>query len=369
MQLERLMSNSLPESNKWEVLSEKGFSAVFILGSQSLAKLRKNLGPKFYGIVASAVLAVGALTISPEAIAETSSQPELSPPLSHQVVEGDTLYNIATKYKFEGEDVNVALERIYKTNPDAFDGSASRLKVGSVLDLSLNNPMISSNKIASDLSKVDRKSLKNSEKAVQVFEAFKSAGFTDVQSKQLTGQIFRENSFHDRYLFGTHRDPANKITNIGMISWQKERAVNLDKFLMDIQTKEGIQIFDENGKMLRNQDTLNAQARFIMHEMQTNTHNSPNPEYHQNKRIHAWLATESPSDEMGRQAVGADFIRWRSTDSVYAANGNKNIDAGYRYLNEGLNNYDLIIKGVNDNDSKKAHNKNKTNTHKQYKKG
>ena len=43
----------------------------------------------------------------------------------------------------------------------------------------------------------------------------------------MSAEIGRENLFNLDFLFGSHADPKNGATNVGLISWQEIRAKKL----------------------------------------------------------------------------------------------------------------------------------------------
>lgn len=71
---------------------------------------------------------------------------------------------------------------------------------------------------------------------LKVYQAFMNTGvLTDKQARYLTAEVGRENDFKNSGLYGSHTDNNNGQKNIGMISWQKDRAVNLEKYLVVFQ--------------------------------------------------------------------------------------------------------------------------------------
>jgi hypothetical protein len=186
------------------------------------------------------------------------------------------------------------------------------------------------NEVGQDPEDITQPDLSRSERnALMVFNAFRNAGFSPAQAEHLTGEIHRENAFQDRYLFGTHRDPANNATNLGMISWQGPRAPALETYMREIEENEGIRLFDDNGNMLRNQDVLNAQARFVRHEMETGSHGGSR---RQNERIQTWLANENPPDNLSRDILGGSYIRWALNNPQYRNSGLQNRAEGMSIL-------------------------------------
>ena len=63
------------------------------------------------------------------------------------------------------------------------------------------------------------------------YDAFTAAGFSHKQSLALTAEVGRENGFQEKFMFGTHSDPYNNATNLGMLSMQGPRLTNLKEAL------------------------------------------------------------------------------------------------------------------------------------------
>lgn len=130
-----------------------------------------------------------------------------------------------------------------------------------------------------------------------VFTAFKNAGFSDEQARQLTAQVGRENEYNPRYLFGTHTDANNGLTNIGMISWQGSRGTRLRQEMQQ-------QGFIKNGKMVQSQEALDYQAKYLAREM------ANDPAYARTRRD--FMQNPNPTYEKGMGALNDNFIRWDS---------------------------------------------------------
>lgn len=154
--------------------------------------------------------------------------------------------------------------------------------------------------------------------ATDVYRAFREAGFSDQQSKALTAEINRENSMRPEYLFGEHLDPANRATNVGMLSWQGSRAPQALQFLRD----RGVA--DEAGNITPGYDALRAQAEFIRYEMENN------PEYAKTKEV--FLSNPEIDPAVAHRVLGDDYIRWRRTDPEYSGSGYGRIYEGYNLL-------------------------------------
>ena len=130
-----------------------------------------------------------------------------------------------------------------------------------------------------------------------VYTAFKNAGFSDEQARQLTAQVGRENDYNQRYLFGTHTDANNGLTNIGMISWQGSRGTTLRREMEQ-------QGFIKNGKMVQSQEALDYQAKYLAREM------ANDPAYARTRRD--FMQNPNPTYELGMGALNDNFIRWDS---------------------------------------------------------
>ncbi|HEX8637765.1 MAG TPA: phage tail tip lysozyme, partial [Pyrinomonadaceae bacterium] len=83
-------------------------------------------------------------------------------------------------------------------------------------------------------------------------------GWSENARLSLLGDLGRENGWNRDVIFGGHSDPDNKEFNRGIISWQKDRRVNLDNYLK----KQGVY-----GR--RNDDELRGMVRFLDEEMKS----------------------------------------------------------------------------------------------------
>lgn len=150
-----------------------------------------------------------------------------------------------------------------------------------------------------------------------VLQAFQNAGLSPNQARILAAEVGRENSFQDRYLWGYHKDPGNGAVNLGLISWQGMRGRNLEKHL-------AAQGLIKNGVMEQSQRALDAQARFLVHEIKTD------PTYVKTKKL--FLSNPDVDYNTGVRVLGKDFIRWRIDDPKYAAKGAATRDKFYQKL-------------------------------------
>ena len=160
---------------------------------------------------------------------------------------------------------------------------------------------------------------KRTETAKMVFDSFKNAGFSDAQAKALTAEINREGSFNPAYLYGSHTDAANRATNVGMLSWQGDRADRLMSFMAD----RGL--IDPAGRITPGQAALNAQAEYLRSEMEND------PSYAATRET--FLANPNIDQETAHNILGKNFIRWRIDDPKYRGSGFDRISEGYDLLN------------------------------------
>lgn len=139
-----------------------------------------------------------------------------------------------------------------------------------------------------------------------VYNAFIKAGYSPNQAKHLLEEVGRENSFKTSLLLGTHSDPYNKATNMGLISWQGSRRTKLLNHLK----AEGV--MDSSGKWLGNkQDILDSQARFMMNEMKTSY----------KRTAKEFLNNPNVDRATSIRTLGEDYIAWRIKDPQYRVKG------------------------------------------------
>ena len=150
---------------------------------------------------------------------------------------------------------------------------------------------------------------------MRVYTAFKTAGFSEQQARILTAEIGRENSYNPKYLFGGHADP-HKGMNMGMLSWQGSRRDELVRFLNSAGA------LTKDGNITPTQEGLNAQARFILWELQ-NTH----------KKVGQQFLSDTEIDyAKGAYLIGKFYIKWRIDDPRYSRSGISNRDSFYNML-------------------------------------
>jgi hypothetical protein len=157
--------------------------------------------------------------------------------------------------------------------------------------------------------------------ATDVYNAFRRQGLSHQQAMALTAEINRENSFNPNFLFGTHTDAANQARNVGMLSWQGDRASRL----LDFMGSRGL--VDEQGRIRQTPEAIDAQAQYLRWEMENL------PEYAKTRE--QFLANPDVDFDTAHTVLGDNFIRWRRTDPQYRDSGYGRIDEGYSLL-EGL---------------------------------
>lgn len=134
---------------------------------------------------------------------------------------------------------------------------------------------------------------------VAVYKAYRNAGLSHTQSLAITAEVGRENSFRADIAFGNHTDPArdkngNKIRNLGMLSWNQGRDVNLERYL----NQKGVM---RNGQMAQTQANLNAQAQFSVGEMKSPTYAG---------KLKNFFNNPNASPEAFAKELGQGYIVW-----------------------------------------------------------
>ncbi|HBF65957.1 MAG TPA: hypothetical protein DDW34_09655, partial [Clostridium sp.] len=167
---------------------------------------------------------------------------------------------------------------------------------------------------------------KQQQNMIMVYNSFLHAGFTPKQAAIMTAEVGRENSFNSASLFGTHYDPEKKhLTNGGMISFNQDRKIELDKLMME----KGLVSKGKVGtaSYVENQASLDAMAQFMYKELSTKSHYAT-----------AWnaLNDDSKSVDQVHYAVGKNYIVWRIDDEKYRESGEKNRKDFAEMLNKEL---------------------------------
>ena len=130
---------------------------------------------------------------------------------------------------------------------------------------------------------------------LKVYQAFMNTGaLTDQQARYFTAEVGRENDYKSKSLFGGHADHNNGARNLGMISWQKDRATKLTSFLKS----KGL--IDDAGNIKQTQEALDAQANFLVNEVFSNRSYS--------KSKNALMGNAGYSELL--KTVGKNFIGW-----------------------------------------------------------
>lgn len=155
---------------------------------------------------------------------------------------------------------------------------------------------------------------------VLVYAAFRKAGFSHKGAKVLTAEVGRENDFQEKYLYGGHSDPANKASNLGLISWQGDRREALLKHLKE----QGA--LGEDGRIVPTPKSLVAQATFLRTEMATGKHGGGQP-------LVDMLSREDISYRQAAQDVGKGFIKWRYDDPEFKSHHDRR-DNYYKRVSE-----------------------------------
>ena len=141
------------------------------------------------------------------------------------------------------------------------------------------------------------------------YNALRKVGYSDNQAKHLLEEIGRENGFQTSLLLGTHSDPANRATNMGLVSWQGERRTALINHLK----REGV--MDSSGKWIANkQAIIESQARFMRQEMNK-----------YKRTVNEFLNNPDVDRTTSIRTLGEDYIAWRIKDPQYRAIGLNNM--------------------------------------------
>jgi hypothetical protein len=165
---------------------------------------------------------------------------------------------------------------------------------------------------------------------IMAFSSFKKLGYTDEAAKTLVSEIGRENGFNEDEtgklgdIFGYHVDPYNKVTNVGMFSWQGSRAKNLEKILKEKKLLV-------NGKIKRSQESMDVMAEFLDEEMKLDD---------KMKDARAALFDSNKTYDDIQDIIGRKVIKWRIDDPRYRDKGLKNQDHFFNSISS-------LVKGRN----------------------
>lgn len=130
----------------------------------------------------------------------------------------------------------------------------------------------------------------------KVYSAFLNAGMSPNQARAFAAEVGRENGFQERYIYGSHSDPANKKTNVGFLSWQGSRRDQL----LSLLRQRGL--LNANGSIKRGQPALDTMARFVVREINTN------PSYARTKNT--VLANPNVDYKTANRVIGKNYVRW-----------------------------------------------------------
>ncbi|PIT64875.1 CHAP domain-containing protein [Snodgrassella alvi] len=168
--------------------------------------------------------------------------------------------------------------------------------------------------------------------AQQIYASLREHGLSAQQARIMTAEIGRENSFNPDFLFGSHTDPKNGATNVGLISWQGIRA----KKLIAELTAKGLY---KNGKITRSKASLDEMVKYMLSEI------SNNPAYSKTKK--EFLDNPNVAYDKGHKILGDNYIIWRQDDPKYKS-GHDRRDAFFKQTAnmEMAYNANRISKGV-----------------------
>ena len=150
--------------------------------------------------------------------------------------------------------------------------------------------------------------------AQQIYNSLREHDFSEQQARIMVAEIGRENSFNPDYLFGTHGDPKNRQPNIGLISWQGDRAKGLIKRL----TEKGLY---KNGKITRSKASIDEMVEYMLYEISSISKFS--------KTKNEFLRNPNIAYDKGNRILGTNYIIWRINDPKYK-NGHKRRDAFFK---------------------------------------
>lgn len=156
----------------------------------------------------------------------------------------------------------------------------------------------------------------------QTYQAFLNAGMSPNQARAITAEVGRENDFNPSVLFGQHTDANRKVStpNLGFISWNGARRTAL---INDLRAQG---LMNSDGSIKRGQASLDAMARFVVKEIQTN------PSYAKTKR--QFLDNPNVSYHTASRVLGNNYIRWDTVGNTIKNVGSHHAkrDRYYRQL-------------------------------------
>lgn len=162
----------------------------------------------------------------------------------------------------------------------------------------------------------------------RVYDAYRNAGFSDMQARALTAEVGRENSYRPEVVFGVHPDPQPPHRkNLGMISMQKDRGVGLFNYL----NEKGL--IDKNGHIVPGQESLNAMAAYQKKEM---TEGFSGQSKKEREMIKQFLNSPDVDRQTAADLLGRGYIKWRIDDPKYRSDGLKNLSEYRDRLDKNL---------------------------------
>ena len=163
---------------------------------------------------------------------------------------------------------------------------------------------------------------------MMVYEAWRSAGLDEQQAKIMTAEVGRENDYNPNYLFGYHKDHNNGKTNVGMLSWQGDRATEAEQRLRSAGLLKGI-------KITQSQESLNLMAQYAVYEMLNKSRFA--------KTKNEFLANPNIETQKGFDIVGRNFIGWDMDGKKIDAKKNmKRRDDYYAQISAKVGNGDVV---------------------------
>lgn len=203
--------------------------------------------------------------------------------------------------------------------PGAGGGYKHHAEVTSMPDIATGKPVVTGSRRKQELQ-------------LMAYDAFKKRGWTDKAAEMGVAEIGRENAFnedtsgHRGDVFGYHIDPGNHELNLGIISWQKDRRVKLERFLKS----KGLM---NNGKMVRNQASMDAMVEFMDEEMRTGSGGLGN----KGKQAYRDVRDSSKNNSELESALGRGVIKW-----------NPKVDHnGYNRLEQHLSSIEKLLSDRN----------------------
>lgn len=148
---------------------------------------------------------------------------------------------------------------------------------------------------------------------LQVYDAFRAQGMSHEGAMVMVGEVGRENNFNKKHVFGSHKDPYNNATNVGMFSWQKERGNALLKRLKE----KGL--IDKDGNLVRSKDTINEMAKFATDEMKNG-----GAGFSGAQEVYDYLSENNKNFDYNTatRLTGKKYVKWRMDDPRYSSHQN-----------------------------------------------